>query len=125
MQPLVIADHLIRTVYGVRLPTDPRGSSSRDVRKKVLANLGERHHGREHVQPAEWAIRQFYDRATRHLQYPINTFDVPVVANIAIAFAPTISAMPYACYGCAIVPDHVHLVARRHRDTAEEMIRTR
>ena len=25
----------------------------------------------------------------------------------------------YTCYGCAIMPDHVHLLIRKHRDQAE------
>jgi len=28
----------------------------------------------------------------------------------------------YTCYACAIMPDHVHALIRRHRDHAEEMI---
>ncbi|MCI0641423.1 MAG: hypothetical protein L0Y72_08620 [Gemmataceae bacterium] len=28
----------------------------------------------------------------------------------------------YTCYACAIMPDHVHLVIRKHRDSAEMML---
>jgi REP element-mobilizing transposase RayT len=28
----------------------------------------------------------------------------------------------YTCYGCAVMPDHVHLLIRKHRDLAETMI---
>lgn len=28
----------------------------------------------------------------------------------------------YTCYACAILPDHVHLLIRRHRDLPETMI---
>ena len=28
----------------------------------------------------------------------------------------------YTCYACAILPDHVHLSIRKHRDQAETMI---
>ena len=28
----------------------------------------------------------------------------------------------YTCYACAVMPDHVHLLIRRHRDKAEQMI---
>ena len=123
MQPLVIAYHLIWTVYGVWLPTDPRGSSSRVLRNDVLADLGELHHGRKPVQPAGWVVREFYDRAAQHLRHPIITLDDRMVGSVAAAFAGTISEMRYTCYACAIMPDHVHLVIRKHRDSAEEMIR--
>ncbi|HUU58284.1 MAG TPA: transposase, partial [Phycisphaerae bacterium] len=29
----------------------------------------------------------------------------------------------YTCYACAIMPDHVHLLIRKHKSKAEEMIR--
>jgi REP element-mobilizing transposase RayT len=29
----------------------------------------------------------------------------------------------YTCYACAIMPDHVHLLIRKHRDLAETMIK--
>ena len=122
MQPLVIAYHLIWTIYGVWLPTDPRGSSSHLVRRNVLADLGTLHHGRKRVQPAGWVIRQFYDRAVHRLQHPIVTFNETMVATVAEAFADTIAACKYTCYACAIMPDHVHLVIRKHRDSAERMI---
>ena len=28
----------------------------------------------------------------------------------------------YTCYACAIMPDHIHLVVRKHKHPAEEMI---
>jgi REP element-mobilizing transposase RayT len=28
----------------------------------------------------------------------------------------------YTCYSCAILPDHVHLLIRKHRDQAQTMI---
>jgi REP element-mobilizing transposase RayT len=33
-----------------------------------------------------------------------------------------IKEFAYTCYACAILPDHVHLVIRKHRDRAEQMI---
>jgi REP element-mobilizing transposase RayT len=30
----------------------------------------------------------------------------------------------YTCYACAIMPDHVHALIRRHRDKSEQMIKS-
>jgi hypothetical protein len=48
---MVIAHHLIWTLYGWWLPNDPRGSTSRAIRNDVLRDLGELHFGRKRVQP--------------------------------------------------------------------------
>src|SRR6185503_16755512 len=32
-----------------------------------------------------------------------------------------ITERSYTCYACAIMPDHVHILIRKHRDTVEEM----
>ena len=44
------------------------------------------------------------------------------VNAVADAFASVIESAPYTCYACAIMPDHVHLLIRKHRHSAEEMI---
>lgn len=41
---------------------------------------------------------------------------------IANSFAQTIANRNYTCYECAVMPDHVHMLIRRHRDKAEAMI---
>ncbi len=41
---------------------------------------------------------------------------------LADAFAAMIRRRSYTCYACAIMPDHVHLLIRKHRDRAETMI---
>jgi len=51
------------------------------------------------------------------------TFELSDVQIIARAFAAVIQQMTYTCYTCAIMPDHIHLVIRKHKHTAEEMIR--
>ena len=40
---------------------------------------------------------------------------------IAAAFCDAIAQHSYTCYACAILPDHVHVVIRKHRHRAEEM----
>jgi REP element-mobilizing transposase RayT len=49
-------------------------------------------------------------------------FDVSQIQEVASAFAIVISRHRYTCYACAIMPDHVHSVIRKHRHRGEEMI---
>jgi REP element-mobilizing transposase RayT len=121
-RPLVIGYHLIWTAYGYWLPNDPRGSGSKLVRSSQIAKLGELHYGRKRIQPAGKDIEQFYNQAKSVLRYPVLEFDRAAVSCIATAFGETIGKRPYTCYACAIMPDHVHLIIRKHKDTAEDMI---
>ena len=57
------------------------------------------------------------------LKHPWLTFGGREVDCIADAFSTLIQSCKYTCYACAIMPDHVHLVIRKHRDLAEEIIR--
>ncbi len=119
---MVAAYHLIWTIYGVWLPNDPRGSGSKEIRSSVLEELGEIHYGRKKVQPSSAVLRRFYKEASPKLKHDIITFTDEEIEIVAKAFADTIRARKYTCYGCAIMPDHVHLLIRKHRDKAEEMI---
>ena len=121
-QPLVIAYHLIWTAYGTWLPNDPRGSGSKTVHCDVLAELGQLHFGRKRVQPAGWEVRQFYNRAKELLKFPLVAFDEPTRMVIASAFQQVIDTERYTCYACAIMPDHVHVLLRKHKHLAEQMI---
>jgi REP element-mobilizing transposase RayT len=118
----VIAYHLIWTAYGTWLSNDPRGSGSRSVYSPSLAELGEVHLGRKEVQPSRREVREFYEEAESRLQFSVIRFDALQRDAIADAFAEIIRGHQYTCYACAIMPDHVHLVIRKHRDDAEAMI---
>ncbi len=119
---LVIAYHLVWTAYGTWLPNDPRGSGSRDVASPLLAELGELHYGRRRLQPAGKVVREFYEHAEERLTFPVARFDRAQIEDIAEAFSAVIAESVYTCYACAILPDHVHMVIRKHRHQAEEMI---
>jgi REP element-mobilizing transposase RayT len=121
-QPLVIAYHLIWTAYGWWLPNDPRGSGSTAIRSDIIAELGQLHYGRKRVQPAGREVARFYEQAAVVLRHPLLTFDESARAEIAAAFAGVIEAERYTCYACAVMPDHVHLLIRKHRHLAEDMI---
>ena len=120
--PIVIAYHLIWTAYGWWLPNNPRGSSSHTIRNDLIAELGRLHHGRKKIQPASGDIRAFYQIATEKLAYPLLTFDSDARKVIADAFNQMIAEQRYTCYACAIMPDHVHMLIRKHKHQAEEMI---
>ena len=121
--PLVIAYHLVWTIYGVWLPNDPRGSGSAEVRRDDLAALGDTHLGRKHVQPAGHTIRKFYNEATPLLQHSVVRLDERARESAACGLAESIAQHRYTVYACAVMPDHVHLVVRKHRHSAEEMLR--
>ncbi len=119
---MVAGFHLIFTAYGWWLPNDPRGSSSHEIRVEQIAELGELHHGRKKQQPRSREIRDFYDEARDVLKHSLLTFDDDSISLIAEAFREVVSERRYTCYGCAVMPDHVHALIRKHRDHAEDMI---
>jgi len=119
---MVIAHHLIWTAYGCWLPNDPRGSTSHNIRQNIIASLGQLHHGRREIQPAGWEIRTFYNKAPSVLKHALLTFSPDEFEIIAASLAQTAKNRKYTCYACAIMPDHVHMLIRKHRDTAEQMI---
>ncbi len=120
-RPIIIAHHLIWTAYGWWLPNDRRGSMSNRIRNDVIAELGELHYRRKLVQPASWEIREFYEQASEVLEHPLMTFGAVDFQRIADAFAIEIESQRYTCYACAIMPDHIHILIRKHKDLAEEM----
>jgi REP element-mobilizing transposase RayT len=120
---LVIAYHLVWTAYGWWLPNDPRGSGSSRIASDPLAALGDRHQGRKRIQPASVVVRDFYRRAEPLLKYDLLGFSSSQRDRVAVAFDQIIRERRYTCYACAVMPDHVHLLIRKHRDSAEQMIR--
>jgi len=119
---MIVAHHLIWTAYGWWLPNDPRGSTSRTIACDVIAEMGELHYGRKSVQPASREIREFYQQAEERLQHALVEFSEQDIDQIAAPFADTIARNRYTCWACAIMPDHVHVLIRKHRDKAEQMI---
>jgi REP element-mobilizing transposase RayT len=122
LNPLVIGHHLIWTLYGWWLPNDPRGSMSTTVKSDILAQLGELHHGRKKAQPAGREIRAFYREARPLLKHPLLQFDDAARSLVAAGFAQAIATARLTCWACAIMPDHIHVLIRKHRLTAEEMM---
>ena len=122
MSPIVIAYHLIWTIYGYWLPNDPRGSTSKLIRRDILKDLGTLHYGRKKVQPSSREIRAFYDLAKTKLKHELLTLTPSDVELVAQSFFETLRNHSYTCYACAIMPDHIHILIRKHKHLAEEMI---
>lgn len=119
---MVIAHHLIWTAYGWWLPNDPRGSMSCAIASDLIAELGVLHYGRKRVQPSSRELREFFNRANDKLKFERAEFSSEELQLIAQAIGETVRARTYTCYACAVMPDHMHLVIRKHKHTAEEMI---
>ena len=121
-QPIILAYHIMWTAYGWWLPNDPRGSTSHTIRSDIIADLGELHHGRKQLQPAGQDIRAFYQQASDTLQHDLLSFTPDQFPTVAQALDESIADHQYTCYACAVMPDHVHLLIRRHRHQSEEML---
>lgn len=121
---MVIAYHLILTGYGHWLPNDPRGSRSTEFRAGQLMPLGPLHGGRKNVQPHKSELKSFYREARSKLEHATIWFDSAKRQVIAEAFSAAITSNRYTCFACAILSNHAHLVIRKHREQAEEMIST-
>jgi REP element-mobilizing transposase RayT len=86
--------------------------------------LGELHYGRRKSQPAATVVREFYRTAEPKLKFAVLRFSAEQFATIGAGLSDAIADRAYTCYACAILPDHAHLVIRKHRDRAEMMIET-
>jgi REP element-mobilizing transposase RayT len=119
---MIVGYHLVWTAYGWWLPNDPRGSSSHEIRCAEIFGLGELHHGRKKVQPAASDVRKFYEAAQQILKHALLKFSDQDIQLLGDEFTEIVRRCGYTCYACAIMPDHVHLLIRKHRDKAEQMI---
>ena len=121
-RPLVIAHHLVFTIYGVWPPNDPRGSSSHEIRNEWIADLGELHHGRKIEQPTGADLRAFQREAASRLKHTVRELNDRDVELVAESIGAVIARERYTCWACVIMPDHVHLLIRKHKDQAEQML---
>lgn len=75
------------------------------------------------MQPTSPELRFFYNNARDALRHELLTYTPKDTTVIAEAFADAIQDRKYTSYACAIMPDHVHILIRRHRDKAEAMLK--
>ena len=113
-RPIIIAHHLIWTVYGWWLPNDPRGSGSNEVAADILKSLGELHRGRKKIQPTGVDIGTFYANAESLLKFPLLKFgSAEITASIAQAIEATIEKHRYTC----VTPMRNHAGSRAFIDS--------
>jgi REP element-mobilizing transposase RayT len=92
------------------------------VRTEDLRPLGEGHYGRKTDQPTPQELRAFRRDAQRRLSHPLVWFDQAARELIGRAFGTVIAEQRLTCYACAVMRNHAHLVIRKHRLKAEDMM---
>ncbi|HTU17112.1 MAG TPA: transposase, partial [Gemmataceae bacterium] len=88
----------------------------------ILAQLGEIHYGRKKVQPANRDVRRFYEQAAALLRHRLLSLGEEARQEIASVWEGVIENERYTCYACAIMPDHIHILLRKHKHQAEDMM---
>ena len=96
--------------------------ASHTIASDIIAELGELHYGRRKIQPAASSVREFQQRAKEVLRFPLKKLDLHEIGVVGQGLGEAIAERRYTCYACAVMPDHVHLLIRKHRHQAEEMI---
>ena len=120
---MVRAYHLVLTCYGFWLPNDPRGSWSEFVRSFELYRAGG---GATKVNTKASLAHQSHDYAKRFeakksLARPPAVFNGRQARAVAQGFADYIQKNDRVVFACAVMPDHVHLVAQRCDHTIEKI----
>jgi len=119
---MVLAYHIVFTAYGFWLPNDPRGSWSDFVRAWELRRFGPA----THTHSPRSVAYDPHDRALRlvaktALRYPAVSFTGVQGRAIARGVRDAIIRSRFVLYACSILPEHVHLVVKRHRYEIEEV----
>lgn len=120
---MVIAQHLVFTTYGFWLPNDPRGSWSDFVRAWELYWYG----AATKVTTSRSLSHDSHDRHLRQVQKSALRYDPVRFSNeqikcVARGFARAVEESGYDMRACAIMPEHVHTVVMRHRNSGEQII---
>ncbi len=120
---MVLGHHLIISAYGFWLPNDPRGSWSDFVRAWELVKFGEATKVDTHrsvaAKPHDRRLRL---AAKKSLKYPAVEFTGLQAKSIGTGFWRYVQRSGVVVWACSILPDHVHLVVRRHSYKAEIMM---
>ena len=109
-----MATHIVLLGYGHWLPNDLRGSHSETVHIPQVAELGPLHKGRKIVQPPASELREFHRQAEEALRHTVHWFSLEDRDAIRDAFARIHKEHRLTSYACAILPNHVHILVRRH-----------
>ncbi len=121
---MIVAYHSIFCGYGFWLPNDPRGSWSDFVGSWELFCAA----GPATTCDARRSLAtRRHNAATRAagklaLVYPPMRFNPRQIASIAVGFARVCTKTGCSVLACAIMPDHVHIVIRRHPRMIESLV---
>jgi len=104
--------------------TTPVVPGQRKYGRKISADSAPQQK-RPHVDPSPIArmIRICEMEARQSLNYPPVRFTRDQIDCIADGFAEAVKKFSIDLYACAILWDHVHIVAQRHRETIEFLAR--
>ncbi len=121
---MVIGYHVILGMYGFWLPNDPRGSWSDFVGSWELFLKGRatKVETRESLAASEHDARKRLD-AKNALKYPPVVLTGLQARAIGTGFGEAARKSGYIIHACSILPEHVHLVIRRHDYHVEQIIR--
>ncbi len=95
---------------------------SKSIACDVTAELGTLHYGRKQVQPSAREIREFHKAARGALKHELLEYRPSDFSIIADTLGEVIREHNYTCYACSIMPDHVHILIRKHKHQAEDML---
>lgn len=119
---MVLAAHVIFSVYGFWLPNDPRGSWSDFVGAWELLRFGKATKVKTHRSAAHVSHdRQARRAAKAVLQYPPVLFAGAQARAVGQGFGRAIAQGGYLVHACSILPDHVHLVIASHLRPFEQI----
>ncbi|MGL4551505.1 MAG: transposase [Gemmataceae bacterium] len=119
---MIQGSHVIFGAYGFWLPNDPRGSWSDSVGSLDLQRFGP---ATKTTETCSVAFRP-HDRALRleakkALKRPAVQFTGIQARAVGRGFAGYSRKAGLTVWACAILPDHVHLVLKRHRLDVEQL----
>jgi REP element-mobilizing transposase RayT len=120
---MVLGSHVIFGAYGFWLPNDPRGSWSDFVGAWELFRYGpatKTNTTRSVAGHAHDTARRL--AAKRSLKRTAVTFSGLQARAVAYGFADYGERSGLVILACSVLPDHVHLVLRRHRLTVERLV---
>lgn len=120
---MVLASHIIITMYGFWLPNDPRGSWSDFVGAWELFRFGPATKTTERRNLArDEHDRDLRLRAKRALKFPPIEVTGRQALVIAEAFRDVSKQKGYKFHALSILPKHIHAVVARHERDAEDIM---
>ncbi|HTU88791.1 MAG TPA: transposase [Gemmataceae bacterium] len=120
---MIFGYHVIFGVYGFWLPNDPRGSWSDFVGSWELFRFG----AATTTDTRQSVAHQPHDRQQRRaardaLPYPPVCFSGLQARAVGRGFASFVEKSQITIWACAILPEHMHLVAARQEYEVEQLV---